>query len=863
MASVTGYKVLYRACTATPKSCTQNPAWGSWNSSTHTAATTSTTITGLTNGTAYQVRVQATSSVGDGAWLQSTATPSTKPATPAPTVSAGKVDGRLVGSGNLEVSWTAPNDGGSAITGYKIQWKSGTQQWSTSRQNTDTASPNLITGLTNGTAYTVRVLATNAIGDSAWSQAKTATPATKPAQPSAPTVSVPTTGNDGQRLSVTWTAPTNDGGSAITGYDVQYKTSTASDWTDKSHTGTGTSTTITGLTQGTAYNVQVRATNSVGDSAWSSGTGTPATAPGKPTSVAVSVPTTGNDGQRLSVTWTAPTNDGGSVITGYKIQWKSDTQQWNPSRQNTDTASPNLITGLTNGTAYTVRVLATNAIGDSTPSATATATPATKPPAPTGVTVTGGVSVGSGRLNVSWTAPTSNTSGLPITDYDVQYRPCTGTPTECAGETPPWRETWSTWDHSGTGTTTAITGLTNGTAYQVQVRSVNGVGGSVWTPTTPVEATPKYKPSTPGAPSVVGGKSGNTLIGSGRLKVSWTAPSDDGGSSITGYDLRYRVCTSSSGLIWYYCAGSNKTWTSWTTWKHNPITSDTTTIIDGLANGYAVQVQVRAKSSLGNSGWSESGRGVSVTTPLTPYHDGTDETTGGGTTLKLRYCTKGTTTTCYVDDHGDAQITYHYYWKQCGASQTDAQCKQSWPATNATPNYSKTWSQTPKLLKKSITGLTQGKKYAMSVKACNSVGCSDYADPVLGTPHTVPGTPTLDAVRWSTLGGDNVLLVDWSNPSDNGGKSLDGFDIFYCNHSASECAKNPFATNSQWTRVACGTTTPSSDTRCSRVGDSDPLAYVRRGYTTCQYWIHLGVKNSAGYGPLSARETTSNSTTAC
>ena len=468
------------------------------------------------------------------------------------------------------------------------------------------------------------------------------------------------------------------------------------------------------------------------------------------------------------------------------------------------------------------------------------------PPAPTGVTVTSGTSVGSGKLKVSWTTPTNN-SGAAITGYKIQWK--SGT-----------QEFSSSRQRTDTASPYTITGLTNGTAYTVRVLAVNSVGDSAASNTA--TGTPHYYPATPGTPSVVGGKSGNTIVGSGRLSISWSAPSDNGGATISGYYLRYRVCTSVALPVMYHCLGSNRTWGPWVTWKHNPVTS-TSTIIDGLANGYGYQVQVRAKNSYGYSGWSDSGKDVPATTPGTPYHDGTDETKDG-TTLKLRYCTKGRPiTTCYVDDHGDAKITYHYYWKQCAAGQTDAQCRNAWPDDDDQANYSVSYTKTPAVLEKSITGLTQGKKYAMSVKACNSVGCSDYADPVLGTPHTVPGTPTLDAVRWSTLGGDNVLLVDWSNPSDNGGKSLDGFDIFYCNHSASECAKNPFATNSQWTRVACGTTTPSSDTRCSRVGDSDPLAYVRRGYTTCQYWIHLGVKNSAGYGPLSARGTTSNSTTAC
>ena len=76
-------------------------------------------------------------------------------------------------------------------------------------------------------------------------------------------------------LRVAWTAPA-DGGSAITDYDVRYKRSSSSTWSSHAFTGTGTATTISGLTTGTTYNVQVRAGNAAGKGDWSpSGSGAP------------------------------------------------------------------------------------------------------------------------------------------------------------------------------------------------------------------------------------------------------------------------------------------------------------------------------------------------------------------------------------------------------------------------------------------------------------------------------------------------------------------------------------------------------------------------------------------------------------
>ena len=124
--------------------------------------TTSYTIPGLTNGTEYMIRVIATNDVGDG-------DPSDV-AIGMPLTTPGKVTGLTVtaGDGGLGLTWTRP----SLAFGYRVQWKSGGQTFS----NADTdnredvlpkgdSTSHAITGLTNGTEYTVRVIATNAVAD--------------------------------------------------------------------------------------------------------------------------------------------------------------------------------------------------------------------------------------------------------------------------------------------------------------------------------------------------------------------------------------------------------------------------------------------------------------------------------------------------------------------------------------------------------------------------------------------------------------------------------------------------------------------------------------------------------------------------
>jgi uncharacterized protein (TIGR02145 family) len=149
---------------------------------------------------------------------------------------------------------------------------------------------------------------------------------------------------------VTFTAPASNGGSVITGYTVTSNPGTI--------TGTGSTSPIivTGLTNGTAYTFTVIATNAAGNSPASSASNsvTPSTVPGSPT-----IGTAIEGDAQASVTFTAPVSNGGSAITGYTVTSIPG------SFTGTGTASPITVTGLTNGTAYTFTVIATNANGNS------------------------------------------------------------------------------------------------------------------------------------------------------------------------------------------------------------------------------------------------------------------------------------------------------------------------------------------------------------------------------------------------------------------------------------------------------------------------------------------------------------------
>ena len=89
-----------------------------------------------------------------------------------------------------------------------------------------------------------------------------------PSAPAEPTVSAVSGTTDS--LEVTWTAPDNAGKPDIESYDLQYRKGTTGNWIDGPQDETGTSATISGLDEDSAYQVQVRATNDEGDGAWSS-----------------------------------------------------------------------------------------------------------------------------------------------------------------------------------------------------------------------------------------------------------------------------------------------------------------------------------------------------------------------------------------------------------------------------------------------------------------------------------------------------------------------------------------------------------------------------------------------------------------
>lgn len=403
----------------------------------------------------------------------------------------------------------------------------------------------------------------------------TVTPPTDPGTPTGPTVTGPTdltgTPGDGQ-VALSWTA------GAPAGLTYLLELQVGSSWSTV-YTGTAATFTATGLTDGQPSTFRVAAYES-----GSSGTLTAAStvtvipvapAPtGEPTATApMNVLATPGDGQ-LTVTWDAPAMSS-QAPDYYVVRSRvSPSGAWSTSMGDTASATPPLthtITGLTDGTAYDVRVAAemfytvpaqggngtttTGVYGDYSDPVTATPVASSAPStasAPAGLTAT----LGNTAAALSWTAPTDNTAA--ITDYRVSYRVDPDGPVQIFAHA------------ASTALSQTITGLTNGTLYDVGVAAVMGatVGTFAYGTVTP-DGFDHADISHPATDIVA-------TPADGALVVTWTPTVD--GDYVEGPGVRYRISPDGAWVDESFNVNRSEDTATYT--------------IPGLTNGTAYDVQV-------------------------------------------------------------------------------------------------------------------------------------------------------------------------------------------------------------------------------------------------------------------------------
>ena len=500
---------------------------------TATLPATSCQINGLINGTNYTFRAVARNAVGDSpATASNTVVPAGAPTAPT-TVTA------ISGDRSATISFSGAGANGAAITGYVVKVSP------TGETFTVSSSPAIINGLTNGGTYTFTVSAINSKGESAFSaMSATATPA---APPAAPTNLAVVAGDTSTVIS--WNAPTDDGGDPVTSYLV-----TASNGMTCTAIAPATSCKITGLTNGTSYTFTVQAINDIGTGVASANSpvSIPAGRPTPPTSLTATI----GDGQ-VTVAFTGAGNNG-SAITTYTVIAEPG------GITGTSSSSPVTVLGLTNGTAYTFRVIATNGVGNSESStATVTATPATVPDAPTSISASGG----NASAQISWVAPV-NDGGAPISGYTVSASPGGASCTAAA---------------NATGCT--VSGLSNGAVYTFTVVANNAAGSS-----TPSASSGSVIPvGPPSAPTIT-----EVVRGDTKATLTFTPPTNDNGSAVTQY-----VVTVQPGAL--------------------TITAGSTTVeVTGLTNGVNYTFTVAAVNGVGQGAGSNAMSATPAGTPTAP-----------------------------------------------------------------------------------------------------------------------------------------------------------------------------------------------------------------------------------------------------
>ncbi|MYD94993.1 MAG: hypothetical protein F4Y02_15160 [Chloroflexi bacterium] len=494
-------------------------SWSDLEANTRNNRTTYT-HTGLTAGVTRHYRVHAINPNGESrpSNVDSASTSADRPDAPR------RLTARAGGTAEIILNWTAPaSDGGSDITGYRIEWsRTGTGGWTVLVAST-TATTYTDDDLRPNTTRHYRVLAINRAGKrSEWSNTDHAT--TEVDFPGAPTGLRVRPGGVGgsDQLLLTWSRPADDGGSAIVGYRIERSAARFGDWVPLvTNTGSADRAYTDGnLSPATTWFYRVSAINGKGPGPPSSvaeGT-TNAAPPGPPQNVRAR--STGP--HSILLAWDRPEADGGERITGYAIQRIGpNDNNWITHRSNTGTTATTFTdTGLEPVTRYQYRVAAINRRGRGEfapmpPALPAAAiTHADKAGAPTGLTAR---AVGTARIDLSWNAP-RYTGGVSIIGYRIETSDDGGA-------------TWTILRRNTNSTTTTFSdvNLRPATTRHYRVAARNLAGDGAWSNT----ARATTDATLPGVPRRLSAEA----VGTSQITLSWQAPSDNGGARITGYRI--------------------------------------------------------------------------------------------------------------------------------------------------------------------------------------------------------------------------------------------------------------------------------------------------------------------------------------
>jgi len=530
--------------------------------------TAAATVTGLTDGARYTFRVKARNSVGDSTYSAVTsAYAGVVPGAPsAPTATRG--------DGLATLTWLPPASVGSpALIDYYVEYRlSGATTWTRFADGTRSTTGATVTGLINGSSYEFQVKARNIVGEGAWSAPSSAV--TIGVLPGAVT-SLSASPQD-RAVNLSWVAPANAGKPSLTDFRIEYKVNGQPDTAYVTFgvvSGSTTQASVGSLTNGTAYVFRVTALNVIGAGQPTTSTAaTPRTTPGAVSTLAG----VGGNGQ-VVLTWNAPSDNGGAVISDYVVERRLSSESDSAYVVVADgvrSQTGATVTGLMNGSSYLFRVRAVNEAGQSLlPVVSAEVMPGVAPGLPLNAA---GAFLSSGTVRLTWTAPAA--AGDPsLHDYIVEYKLATAPDSAFSAFADGVRST----------TGADVSGLTNGASYVFRVKSRSTFADSGFSTTSPVVVMPNVPGAVRSLTSAIG-------PGVGQIRLSWLAPLSNGGRDVTDYVIQYRA----NGM-------------AWTTFDDG-VGTGTSVTVTSLQTGVSHEFRVAARNIVGEGSFT------SLSTTITP-----------------------------------------------------------------------------------------------------------------------------------------------------------------------------------------------------------------------------------------------------
>jgi len=464
--------------------------------------------------------------------------------------------------GEITLSWIPPHfDGALPVQGYKLYKNTEGMMGFEVIEVPQHYLKFLDGNVEDGKNYSYYITAYNNIGESMVSDMVWAIPKGLPSSP----LNLSALGGPGYVL-LSWEYPGNDGGSTVTGYRVHQGIPMGEDiiwrYIETSETTFNDTLVEIGLT----YRYYVTALNSEGESPPSPEViGSPVSVPSSPEGVKVL------EGDRyVVISWAQPSQLGGLDLLGYRIYAGEDGHGFSLIGEVAHDVLMYKDEGLENGVSYTYYVTAVNPFGESSPSWSVDAVPASVPEAPAALSLVAGV----GGINITWT-PSSSDGGSPILGY-ILMRKVGG-------------EEFVEISQLGPGLTYfADSDVLPGTEYSYLVKARNRMGES-----RDSEKVTEIAVGLPGCPVDV-----TIVTGDGYNVLHWSCPLNTGGCDLVGFRL-YRIDRDSTEAIM----------------AQELLPSEDNYNDSGLENGMEYGYYLTAVNQYGESGSSELVAGVPVGVP--------------------------------------------------------------------------------------------------------------------------------------------------------------------------------------------------------------------------------------------------------